>query len=254
MNKPHVHPLGYWLSREEGHFSQEQGYFFDSALADQLALLLAGKSICDFGCGLGKYVLWLRARGFDCDGFDGNPNTGDLTEGVCRSLNLAEPVRLEKQYDGVICFEVGEHIPKQHETAFLDNLAGHAKEMVVLSWAIPGQDGDGHVNCRSNSYIIFQLWRRGFRFEPLASELLRVNCSLDWFKHTLMVFSRRRALYSRAEIQATKKVIGADVERLKKNNRSNSSLGNALAGKIVRTLSQTNERLSRLFNRLRLRR
>jgi len=165
MSAPRLHPQGYWLSHEEGHKSPEVGYFFDPVLAEELGRLLSGSSICDFGCGLGKYVQYLRAQGFECDGFDGNPHTGTLTDGACQSLNLAEPVQLGRIYDAVICLEVGEHIPKKFEAVFLDNLTKHAKNTIALSWAIPGQDGDGHVNCRSNSYIIYQFWKEVFNFD-----------------------------------------------------------------------------------------
>lgn len=252
MNSPQVHSQGYWLSREEGHFSQEQGYFFDEALAEELAMLLTGKSVCDLGCGMGKYVRWFRKRGFECDGFDGNPNTAELTDGECRPLNLAEPAQLPKQYDAVISLEVGEHIPRQYEAIFLDNIARHAKSTIVLSWAIPGQEGDGHVNCRANSHVIFQLWKRGFRFDPVTSMQLRANCSLDWLKHTLMAFSKRRSSHSEAEKKALLKIVLADIERLKRNNRSNSSLSGALAGKTVRSLLSVKDRATKFLNLIRL--
>jgi SAM-dependent methyltransferase len=235
VNKPKVHPQGFWLSHEEGHASTDQGYFFDASLADELSQLLVGKSICDFGCGLGKYVQWFRTRGFDCDGFDGNPNTLKLTDGACRPLNLAEPVTLEKQYDVVISLEVGEHIPKRFEATFLDNLVKHARECVVISWAIPGQEGDGHVNCRSNSYIIYQLWRRGFTIRPTVSISSRHKCSLPWFKETVMIFSKKFGLMSIGEFKALMQIVRADIERLQRNNRSNSSFSSALIGKMIRT-------------------
>ncbi len=245
-NTPQMHPEGYWLSHEEGHTSPEAGYFFDPVLADELSRFLTGKSICDFGCGLGKYVQWLRTKNFECDGFDGNPNTGMLTGGICRSLNLAEPVQLERKYDGVICLEVGEHVPKKFEATFLNNLTKHANETIVVSWAIPGQEGDGHVNCRPNSYIIYQLWKRGFQFRPLQTNLLRANCSLPWFNNTLMVFSKGLSLYSLAEAKVALQVVGADVERLQRNNKGNSSFTNALIGKIVRTFLQIKKKVMRV--------
>jgi Methyltransferase domain len=246
MKSPQVHAEGYWLSHEEGHY-------FDPSLAQELTLLLHGKSVCDFGCGLGKYVNWLRKVGFEADGYDGNPNTGVLTKGVCRSLNLAERFRLERQYDAVICLEVGEHIPKQLESVFLDNLVSHAKEMIVLSWAIPGQEGDGHVNCRSSSYVIYQLFKRGFRLQPRWTALLRANCSLYWFKNTLMVFRKSRVRWwSMAERKAAGYIVSADIERLKRNNRSNSSLISALIGKSVRTLSPAKDGAAKTINILRL--
>ena len=41
----------------------------------------------------------------------------------------------------VMSLEVGEHIPADYEAIFLDNLARHAKEGVLLSWARPNQGG-----------------------------------------------------------------------------------------------------------------
>jgi Methyltransferase domain len=235
MDSPQIHPQGYWLSYEEGHF-------FDDTLAQELGLLLRGKSVCDFGCGPGKYVHWLRKIGLECDGYDGNPNTNALSLGACHPLNLAEPVHLQKRYDVVISLEVAEHIPMQYESIFLDNLARHAREMIVLSWAVPGQLGDGHVNCRMNVYAIYQLWRRGFQIRPTLTVSLRNHCSLPWFAHTLMVFSRSRKPHSPGEIRAAARIFSQDINRL---NRSNSHLAGASIGKLCRLYSQFKSRLEK---------
>lgn len=241
-----IHPQGYWLSNEEGHY-------FDPILAQELALLFRDKTVCDFGCGLGKYVHWLRDAGLECDGYDGNPNTNKLTGGACRSLNLAEYIQLERQYDGVISLEVGEHLPKKYEAIFLDNLVRHASDTIVLSWAIPRQLGDGHVNCHTNLYIIYKLWKRGFRFQPRWTALMRANCSQFWFKQTLMVFSRGWVPpYSLPERTAALRIIGSDLNRLEENNRSNSSLIDAFVGKCIRTLSPVKTRMTKVLNALRL--
>jgi hypothetical protein len=245
-NSPLIHPQGYWLSNEEGHY-------FDPILAQELALLFRDKAVCDFGCGLGKYVRWLRDAGLECDGYDGNPNTNKLTGGACRSLNLAERIQLEKKYDGVISLEVGEHLPKKYEAVFLDNLVRHAGDTIVLSWAIPRQQGDGHVNCRINLYIIYQLWKRGFRFRPRWTALLRANCSQFWFKQTLMVFSRGWIPpCPLPERTAASRILGGDIKRLEENNRSNSPLVDAIVGKLVRTFSPVKTRLKKLSDVIRL--
>jgi Methyltransferase domain len=223
MGRPQIHPDGYWLSQEEGHV-------FDPALARELEHFLYGKSVCDFGCGMGHYVHWLRKCGVECDGYDGNPNTYELTLGACHTLNLAKPVDLTKRYDVVTCLEVAEHIPKQYETVFLDNLARHAKEMILLSWAVPGQLGDGHVNCRMNSYVIYRLWQRGFRLQTAETIYLRTHCSF-WSPHTLMVFSKFQARRSFGELKAVGRIFLEDINRL---NRSNSSLIGASIGKASR--------------------
>jgi hypothetical protein len=46
--------------------------------------------------------------------------------------------------------------------------------MIVLSWAVPEQLGDGHAKYRMNSYPAYQLWRRGFRLQPTTTVSLRI--------------------------------------------------------------------------------
>ena len=50
--------------------------------------------------------------------------------------------------------EVGEHIPAELESKFLNNLVNSARRMVVLTWAVPGQGGEGHVNGQTAEAIV----------------------------------------------------------------------------------------------------
>lgn len=86
--------------------------------------------------------------------------------------------------------EVGEHIWKEGEQAFLDNVRRHAQRGIVLSWAISGQNGGhNHVNEQPNAYIIEQLKIRGCTYDEQASTQLREVATLPWFKNTIMVFT-----------------------------------------------------------------
>ena len=90
-----------------------------------------------------------------------------------------------------LCLEVGEHIEPEHEAIVLDNIANSATKKIIMSWAIPGQGGFGHVNCRENDYIIAQMQARGWKHNPEESDFLRARCSgCDWFKNTIMVFDK----------------------------------------------------------------
>jgi len=81
-----------------------------------------------------------------------NQNVEDRIREMNR-LNYTEARHLSKKYDFAICFEVAEHIPKQFETTYLNNLIKHCKKGIVISWAIVGQKGIGHVNCQNNDYV-----------------------------------------------------------------------------------------------------
>lgn len=164
----------------------------DTPLADAIAGLLPPGpwTAIDIGCGTGAYTRILNEHGIACVGFDGNPHTKALSGGLCDVADFSEPHAPSTTYDLVLSLEVGEHIPVQFEQVFLDNLVRYARSRIILSWAIPGQSGTGHVNCRDNAYIIEQMRRRGFTHRPLLSESLRAVVTQDlwWFKQTLMVF------------------------------------------------------------------
>lgn len=173
-----IHPHGYWLN--------DKSPLFDAGVAEELAVLFQGRTVLDLGCGYrGKYVRFLRKRGIECNGIDGNP----LTLEPCQIADLALPIS-QTVHDCVLSLEVGEHIPAEHEGIFLDNVASHAQETVVMSWAIPGQSGYGHVNCQPNARITNQMEARGFRHDKAATQSFRDKANLHWFPNTLMVYQR----------------------------------------------------------------
>ena len=168
---------------------------FDAKLCAQIKLFLKSenaKSIADMGCGLGNYTSELNKDGtFQCEGFDGNPATPVLTNDTCKVLDLSKSHEFGKTYDWVMSLEVGEHIPKEYEHILIDNLCKSTEHGVILSWAIIGQGGAGHVNCQNNDYIIDVMGNKGFTYDSLASNEMRKNATLSWFKNTVMVFRKK---------------------------------------------------------------
>ncbi len=65
-------------------------------------------------------------------------------------------------YDWVFSIEVAEHIPKTYEQIYIDNLVRHG---IILSWAVPKQEGHGHVNNQDFAYIEEQLINRAFKLD-----------------------------------------------------------------------------------------
>jgi SAM-dependent methyltransferase len=146
------------------------------------------KTVCDFGCGNGFYIKKLIDLGYFCEAYDGNPYTVELTKGIGKILDISIPFNLQKTFDCVISLEVGEHIPKESESVFINNLVSHAQKYLILSWAIPGQGGDAHVNEQGNDYIISKFTEKGFSFMGDYTTLMRQSADKWYFKNTLMVF------------------------------------------------------------------
>jgi cyclopropane fatty-acyl-phospholipid synthase-like methyltransferase len=147
------------------------------------------KNVVDFGCGMGDYAKSFISNDIMCDAYDGNPNTPKLTNGIGKVIDLSREFDLQKFFDCVISLEVGEHIPKEYEQTFIDNICKHTNNLLIISWAIIGQSGDGHVNCQNNDYIINQIENRNFKYDLEISNFLRNSISsAPWFRNTIMVF------------------------------------------------------------------
>jgi 2-polyprenyl-3-methyl-5-hydroxy-6-metoxy-1,4-benzoquinol methylase len=156
------------------------------------------ESVADLGCGLGEYCKVLNAYGWPVlHGFEGTKGIHSIA--LWKSIfimdlslpleNLTGCEMFKHKYDFVLCLEVGEHIPPEREQVFIDNICFFANKDIVLSWAVPGQySASGHVNCRSNDYVISELAKRGYILDNDMTKKLRKAAYFNWFENTIMVF------------------------------------------------------------------
>lgn len=184
MEVDRIHERGYWLMNDT---SEHQ---FDETLCKTIIYLLNRWKldvIIDIGCGTGAYTRSFNKSGFICHGFDGNPYTEELSDNTCSVKDFSKPVNVGK-YDLVLCLEVGEHIPEEYESIFFENIITATKTRIILSWAVEGQGGFGHVNNKNNEYIIDKMSRRDFKYDSSTSQFLRTHSTKSWFANTIMVF------------------------------------------------------------------
>lgn len=187
MDSTLINERGFWMT------DTAKGHAHDPPLREELISFCKQnsiKDIVDFGCGPGYYFMGLKQAGFNSDGYDGNPNTPLLTKGQGKVLDLTVPFTLERTYDCVLCLEVGEHIPKNLETIFLSNIVKHTSKWLILSWATPNQNGDGHVNCQTNDYIEQVIGKYEFTRKTEIENRFRSVAKCGWFKNTIMVFEK----------------------------------------------------------------
>lgn len=149
------------------------------------------KRIYDFGAGLGHYLKQLDEDGFtDLVGFEGDVPVKKVFSGIFQQdLTKSIPEAFADK-GHVIMLEVGEHVHQEFESALIDNVSRFCRGYLVLSWAVPGQAGFGHVNCKTNEEVIEMLKEKGFLFlEGLTREARQnVDDNAPWFRNTLMIF------------------------------------------------------------------
>jgi 2-polyprenyl-3-methyl-5-hydroxy-6-metoxy-1,4-benzoquinol methylase len=167
---------------KEHAFSLELAYYIWKLIGNNVM-------VYDFGCGPGFYTSFLYQRGLAVCSVDAGDN-----ENISLCNDIIKEDILEFDSDPVhtvLCLEVGEHVPKEDEQRLIDQICKHATDLIILSWAIPGQGGFGHVNCKPNAYIVGQMKARGWKLNANSSNLLRQHCSgATWFEDTIMVFEK----------------------------------------------------------------
>ncbi|CAE7421230.1 unnamed protein product [Symbiodinium necroappetens] len=176
-----------------GFRSCHRTYLLDVGLAHHMGLTFAKSSVLEFGAGCGCYTSYLRdvAHAESVTAYDGIPNIRNLTRGLVSEADLTVNLSsLIRAHDWTLCTEVTEHIPGEFEQTALANIVRPARCGVLLSWAVPGQGGQGHVNEQWNEYVVYRMQSFGLYFDLESSLNLRAAADTHWFKRTLMLFRR----------------------------------------------------------------
>lgn len=166
-------------------------------------------SIIDIGAGVGQYGHSLRAidPAHDYRGYDGAGNVERVTSGFVRWTDMTSPRLALPKADWVMSLEVGEHIDSKYERHFARNLHTHNCRGLVISWAVLGQWGRGHVNNHGEGYIKRVFAELGYVYDVVATTALReqhirtgrttqvapapgVSGPYWWFAKSLFIFRR----------------------------------------------------------------
>jgi SAM-dependent methyltransferase len=153
-----------------GNLVEGDALTFAPRAFDYLVDRFAVASVLDLGSGLGHAARYFKKRGCDVLAVDG------LAVNVKQALYPTVQIDLTRQpvltrVDLVHCQEVVEHI----EEAFLENLLSSlvTGRIIVMTNALPGQDGYHHVNCQPTEYWVNHLASRGCTV--LAEDTRRVR-------------------------------------------------------------------------------
>lgn len=156
-------------------------------------VLPATATIIDLGCGAGQLVFALRQLGIDAIGVDASPGTGDRRPGVLFEGDLTNSLGREwPTRKWALNIEVLEHIPAELQDAALANIAESATDGLIVSCAVPGQRGRGHVACHSPEWVAAEFGHRGWIVDELATIEARKIAGRGWDRK-LLIFKRRYA-------------------------------------------------------------
>src|SRR5690242_12854298 len=142
------------------YFNSEIFDFDYVPIAEAIMRQYAPASIIEFGCGNGELTKALSKKGASITAIDGyaHPNFNNHDNISFFKIDLNNSVVLKKflatqnqKFDVAICMEVAEHLNPDVTESLIDSLTSSA-DVVIFSAAIPGQGGEGHINCRNRVF------------------------------------------------------------------------------------------------------
>ena len=151
-------------------------------------------SVVDVGCGTGA---WLRAfvdRGVtDVLGIDSDRVPPDLLKidgDRYLTADLSHPPIVGRGFDLAVSLEVAEHLPEEAAERFIAYLCSLAP-VLLFSAAIPGQEGEAHLNEQWPSYWSGRLALHGFESVDVVRPAIWDNEEVPWFyRQNLLIYVR----------------------------------------------------------------
>jgi predicted RNA methylase len=167
-----------------GYFSSSIFDYDYAAIAETIIKEYQPKRIIDFGCGTGDLARAFASRGVTVVAIDGysTPDFSAYSNIHFTKVDLNNVAATQKflkqfeaKFDLAISIEVAEHLNPDVSSSFIEWMTSMA-DVIVFSAAVPSQDGDGHINCRSRSdwyqfikqheYVIADTLRQHFTLNP----------------------------------------------------------------------------------------
>lgn len=164
-----------------------------------LALELTGaKSVVDFGCGTGQWLVVFCESGLiDFLGLDGpwvDATQLKVPREQFQVADLTRPVRLARRFDLAISLEVAEHLPESSASDFVDSLV-RASDLVLFSAGVPSQGGCNHLNEQWPDFWIELFRKHGYSAHDCLRKQIWTNTSVSpWYAQNVFLFARDSVL------------------------------------------------------------
>lgn len=151
-------------------------------------------SALDLGSGCGNASVYMHKRGVVVVAVEGLRKSveGSLYPAIQHDLTLGA---VFTRVDLVHCQEVVEHIEEKYLGNLFDSFS--TGKYVLMTHAMPGQDGYHHVNLQPSEYWIDNLSKRGFRLLKEDTKRIRALAQHDsahYLSSTGMIFENSARL------------------------------------------------------------
>lgn len=183
---------GIWITGEKSSHAYDESLaeaIIKAIQSESFKNMIADPRVIDFGCGTGAYSKKLSSSGIRAIAIDGNPKSDQIAEHPIKVIDLTSDYEEESVPFG-ICIEVGNHIPPHLCDKFLDRMCSHIENMLIMSWARPGQSGDNQLNRQDYDSVAAMMYKRGFLPDHEVTYKIRRSAYYFWLKDTTTAYKR----------------------------------------------------------------
>lgn len=189
-----------------GYFSSSIFDYDYAAIAETIIKEYQPKRIIDFGCGTGDLAKAFASRGVTVEAIDGY-STPDFsgysnlrfTKVDLNNITATQTFlnQLETKFDLAISIEVAEHLNPDVSSSFIEWMTSMA-DVIVFSAAVPSQDGDGHINCRSRSDWYQFIKQHNFVIADTLRQYFTSNSRLGlWHKLNIVDYVQKDTAFAK---------------------------------------------------------
>lgn len=159
------------------------------------------KSIIDYGCGVGYYLLSaynngvLDLKGFDIGGENVKKFTPKCIQQYIEYCDITKHIETKK-YKLVISIETAEHLEPMGTFAYLSNLVNSMYDdgTLLFSAAPPNQSGTGHINLHEKDWWIEQIQKFGLFYDKsktdFVSSMWATQKAPYYITNNLLIFTK----------------------------------------------------------------
>jgi len=148
------------------------------------------KRVIDVGCGEGWWGKKFEDLGSYVLGLDGAYMTNPaMTNFHAFDIEQRIPTPNEP-FDLAVCLEVAEHLNPSRAETFVEDLC-KLSPTILFSAAIPGQGGNGHINCQWPSYWQTFYSQHGYTLNGSIRDLFWNDETIEpWYRQNLMIAAK----------------------------------------------------------------
>lgn len=167
--------------------------------------LLQPKSAIDVGCGVGSWLAVLKEFGVqDVLGVDVefiDKKLLQIPEEQFYGFDLQKPLKIDRQFDLVLCLEVAGYIPEESAAALVNSLT-QLGPVVLFSAPIPFQPSQTKINLQWPEYWLNLFKQEGYVVIDCLRKKIWNNPKVSWwFAQNILLFVRQDYLESNEQLK-----------------------------------------------------